>query len=180
MRGVQPFPCEAEQGQKMGWVRTGVPWVDSKVIFAHIMESKFGIGLRSFGFSSGAAVIVGTRHLGQGECAGKLNLDLEDNSICSFPWFSWFPPPETSASGGWDRQCRVWTDFSVSSALLLVISAEDTEIHLEACCAKTAWWLSVESEDSNLGWSSLHLIFKVSKNEKFTEHFCPGSWGSQQ
>lgn len=69
--------------------------------------------------------------------------------------------------GGLSLACSHWCRYTF-------------EIHLELCGAKTAWCVSVEGEDSNLGWSTLHLIFKVNKNEKFTECFCLGSWGSQQ
>lgn len=122
MGRVQLFPYEAEQDKTICWVRTGVPWVGSELVSGHTMESKFGI--RFFVFCSGADVTVGTRHLCAGECAGELNhRSGGKRHMCSFAWFSWFPP-QSSAAQGWGRQQRVWTDFRVSSALLLVISAD--------------------------------------------------------
>lgn len=125
MGRVQPFPCETEQDQKIGWIRSGVPWLGSKLVSPTSWRAGLRIGLRSFVFCWGAAVTIGTRPLCWEECAGELSYRSGGQwHMCSFSWFSWFPPPEGSASGGWDRQYKVWTDFRVSSALLLVISAD--------------------------------------------------------
>lgn len=118
-------------------VRRGIPWAGSELVSGHTMESKFGMS--SFVFCSGAGVTVGTRHVCEGECAGELNHRSRGQwHMCSFAWFSWFPPPESSAAGAGignvgcelilgSAQPRSWPSVQI-----------DSEIHLEACCAMTA------------------------------------------
>lgn len=128
--------------------------------------------LRSLVFCPGSAVTAGTRHLcWEEQSLGNLLVDWtvdlhEGIGTCTRLLASLSSPLQRAqllGAGISSIGCeQVWFEGGLS----LTCSCQcryTFETYLEACCAKTAWWVSVESEDSNLGWSSLHLIFEVNK-----------------